>query len=78
MSEYKKHREFIHDVSNQLTISDGAIKRLKKLQASEAAIETSEDLKACMDMADKYISECIQKLREYRLFIHDLESESKK
>ena len=33
MSEYKKHREFVHDISNQLSICDGAIKRLQTLKA---------------------------------------------
>jgi hypothetical protein len=74
MSEYKKHREFIHAVSNHLAISDGALKKIKSLKKKEQSEKTIQEVNELLDLSEKYTSECIVELREYRTFLHMLES----
>lgn len=70
MSEYTKHREFIHDVSNEMAITEGAAKRVRKLIPEDLM---STELMEVIEMAEKHSVECIRKLKEYRTFIHALE-----
>lgn len=77
MSEYKKHREFIHDISNHIAIADGAVRRIKLLSDKEQTDDVKEDLEKHYQLSDKYMKECINKLKEYRLFIHELEDKIK-
>ncbi len=74
MSEYTKHRTFIHDVSNEMAMAEGGVRRVQKLLDQQ---ELSSEVRESLDMASKHASECIKKLKEYRSFIHDLERQAK-
>jgi hypothetical protein len=76
MSEYKEHRKFIHDVSNMLAIAEGSLKRVRKLEAKEDIEEYKLEIVENFDLSEKYMKECITKLKEYRVFIHQLEASS--
>ena len=78
MSEYKEHRTFIHDISNMLAIAEGSIKRVRKLGAKDDSAKYEAEIVENFDISEKYMKECIVKLKEYRVFIHQLESASKK
>jgi uncharacterized membrane-anchored protein YhcB (DUF1043 family) len=73
MSEYKEHRKFIHDVSNMLAIAEGSLKRVRKLEAKEDIEEYKLEIVENFDLSEKYMKECI---KEYRVFIHQLEASS--
>ena len=74
MNEYKKHREFIHDISNQLAVTDGAIKRVRKLQEKVQTPECIAEIEKHYTLSEEYMKNCINKLKEYRIYIHELES----
>mgnify|MGYP000418639764 CR=1 FL=1 len=74
MREYKKHRQFIHDISNQLAVSDGALKRARKLQTKEQTSEILSEIDKNFILSEDYIKNCINKLKEYRIYIHSLEN----
>lgn len=74
MSEYTKHREFIHDVSNEMAITEGGVRRVQKLIPDELK---STEIGESLEMAVKHASQCIKKLKEYRTFIHELERQAK-
>jgi hypothetical protein len=76
MSEYKEHRKFIHDVSNMLAIAEGSLKRVRKLEAKKDIEEYKIEIVENFDLSEKYMKECITKLKEYRVFIHQLEASS--
>jgi N-methylhydantoinase B/oxoprolinase/acetone carboxylase alpha subunit len=76
MADFKKHREFIHDISNQLAIAEGAVKRVKKLKAKDQTTEILAEIDKNLDLSEKYSSTCIALLKEYRTYIHLLESQS--
>jgi hypothetical protein len=70
MSEYSKHRKFIHDISNGLAIVEGGIRRNQKLlQDCVVPAEVEENAKAAI----KAIGDAILSLKEFRSFIHQLE-----
>lgn len=73
MSEYTEHRKFVHDISNQIAINEGAVKRLIKLLPEE--IKVGEVLES-LEIAEKYAKSSINKLKEYRTFIHEMEKKS--
>lgn len=75
MSEYTEHRAFIHDVSNEMAMTEGGVKRLQKLLKEQSL---SSEMTETLELAVKHASECIKKLKEYRIFIHDLEKQSQK
>ncbi len=75
MSEYTKHRTFIHDVSNEMAITEGGVKRVQKLLQNETL---SAEVCESLEMSLRHASACIKKLKEYRSFIHDLERQAKK
>lgn len=77
MSEYKEHRKFVHDISNMLAIAQGSLRRAKKLEDKDDAKDFGQEITECYELSEKYITECIGKLKEYRVFIHQKESESK-
>lgn len=78
MSDYKEHRNFIHDVSNMLAIAEGSLKRARKLEAKKDIEQNKLEIVDNFDLSEKYMKECIIKLKEYRTFIHQLEATSKK
>jgi hypothetical protein len=75
MSDFKKHREFIHAVSNDLAISDGVLRRVKKLRQKDHCLESKQEITELLNLSDKYISDCIDRLKNYRNFIYELEAE---
>ena len=78
MSEYKEHRTFIHDISNMLAIAEGSLKRVRNLDAKKEGEKYKEEIVENFDLSEKYMKECITKLKEYRVFIQQLESSSNK
>lgn len=74
MSEYKEHRKFVHDISNLLAIAEGSVKRVRKLQSKDDANNYEEEIEENFEISEKYMKECINKLKEYRIFIHELEA----
>jgi DNA replication protein DnaD len=70
MSEYTIHRKFVHDIANELAIVEGGVKfALRQLPDELKASEMYEGLES----SQKHIKECINKLKEYRTFIHQQE-----
>jgi hypothetical protein len=76
MADFKKHREFIHDIANQLAIAEGAVKRVKMLRSKDQTSEIVAEIEKNLDMSEKYSSTCIVLLKEYRTYIHLLESQN--
>ena len=76
MADFKKHREFIHDISNQLSIAEGAVKRVKMLRTKDQTTEVISEIEKNLDLSEKYSSICISLLKEYRTYIHLLESQN--
>ncbi len=75
MSEYKKQREFIHDISNQLAVIDGALRRVQKLKSNEQDTSVELEVSEHLNTSQDYIKGCILKLKEFRSYIHELESQ---
>ncbi len=75
MTDFKKHREFIHDISNQLAITDGCIKRVQILKKKDQTAEVKAEIDKNLELSSTYSRTCITLLKEYRIFIHRLESE---
>ena len=73
MSEYNEHRKFVHDVSNMLAVAEGSIKRARKLETKNDPEKFAVEIIENFDLSEKYMKECIEKLKEYRTFIHQLE-----
>ena len=74
MSKYIKHRKFVHDVSNQLAIAEGSLKRIRKLKTKESTKEILQEIEENFDLSEKYMKDCISKLKEYRIFLHEEEA----
>lgn len=74
MSEYSEHRKVLHDVFNQLAIAEGSARRALKIIPSELK---SNEVQENLEMTVKYIQTSINKLKEYRVFIHSLEGKNK-
>lgn len=74
MSEYRKHRDFIHDISNELAINEGAVKRIQKLLPADSS---SNEIQELLEMSINHSKTCITKLKEYRTFIIELENKAK-
>ena len=75
MSEYKKQREFIHDISNQLAVIDGALRRVQKLKSKKDDSIASGEADEFIDTSLDYVKGCISKLKEFRSYIHELENQ---
>lgn len=75
MSDYKKHREFIHEFANYITISEGAIRRVKKLMDSDEAVKP--EILENLEVALKYVKKSSTDIRAYRQYIHMLEKQQK-
>ena len=75
MSEYKKHREFIHEFANYITISEGALRRVKKLVDGGEA--SKEEILENLEVALKYVKKSSADIRGYRQYIHMLEKQHK-
>ena len=70
MSEYSKHRKFLHDLSNGLAVIEGGLRRNQKLlQDHDIPNEVDENNKAAL----KAIHDTILGLKEFRSYIHQLE-----
>lgn len=78
MSEYKEHRKFVHDISNMLAIAEGSLKRVRKLETKQDYDTYGEEISQNFDLSEKYMRDCIAKLKEYRIFIHQLENQNEK
>lgn len=74
MEEQKsKHRVFVHDIANDLTIADGALtKALFLLEKKGVSPEEEEVVK--LNKAKQRIKDMVTKLKEYRAYIHSQES----
>ena len=70
MTEYIKHRKFIHDVSNEMAMSEGGAKWALKLLPEDLR---STEIGQSLEVSVKHASECVKKLKEYRIYIHELE-----
>ena len=73
MSDYTKQREFIHDISNQLAIVEGSIKRARSLRNKDQTDDTLVEIEKSFDLSEEYMKKCILKLKEFRSHIHTLE-----
>lgn len=73
MTEYEKHRKFIHDFSNEMAITEGGARRALNLLPEELKSTEIEDI---LEMTLKHSAACIKKLKEYRTFIHQLEKQT--
>jgi hypothetical protein len=78
MTEYKEHRTFVHDISNMLAIAEGSLKRARKLESRDNPKKYELEIVENFDLSEKYMKECIIKLKEYRVFIHGQESKNNK
>ena len=71
-TDIEKHRKFIHDISNAITISEGSllstIENLKDKYGENAAPEIEKLLKA-----QEYMKKVVRDIKDYRSFIADLE-----
>ena len=72
MGDIEKHRKFIHDISNAITVSEGALlstmESLKDKYGESASVEIEKLLKA-----QEYLKKVVRDIKDYRSFIADLE-----
>lgn len=73
MENIKKHRKFIHDISNAITITEGSvlsvIDTLREKFGEDATLEIERLLKA-----EEYLKKIVVEIKDYRSFIMELES----
>lgn len=73
MENIKKHRKFIHDISNAITITEGSVlsvtDSLQEKFGDEASLEVERLIKA-----HEYLKKIVHEIKEYRSFIVELEN----
>jgi protein subunit release factor A len=67
-----KHRTFVHDLANDLTIADGSISKVLRLLGDADFAEDSVEL-VKLNKAKARVRNMITKLKDYRSFIHTIE-----
>ena len=75
MDDLDTQRKFLHEFANHLTISDGSLRRAKKLLVEESP--DIEKVGASIDMAMKYLKKLNDEVRHLRQHIHDIQDKSK-
>ena len=73
MNNLDEHRKFLHEFANQLTVCDGAFRRIKKELSKDAEKEVVE---GHVETGLKYMSNLTKTLRDYRQFITDLDNKA--
>lgn len=72
MENIKKHRKFIHDISNAITITEGSVlsvtDTLREKFGEDASLEIERLLKA-----QEYLKKIVVEIKDYRSFIMELE-----
>ena len=65
-----KHRVFVHDLANDLTIASGVISKALHLLEQKGLTEIDEEV-VKLKKANDRVKDMVMKLKEYRVFIHD-------
>jgi polyhydroxyalkanoate synthesis regulator phasin len=68
--DFTRQREFIHDISNQLTIAEGSLNNYLKKKTKLHQDFDGKDL----EIASQYIRTSVEKIKELRAFIAECEN----